>query len=243
MPWSWSTFTSGRRPPAWVSKVICTCFGQSFEEKHIFRRNYICFISLDCRCKKWSFVVGLLITSGQKAKNLRFLGKKIRQIHPNCILCLACKNFEEKNVFFSEKKHNVIFCFGFSARKILVMDEKFMVALLDLLSTCLANMSRMLDNLNIFSQLSGFEPNKVGLLVEDFPQDCRNYIIQVQKIILKTGLLYGWTIFPKFFWIKSVSYLHFWSFFLGRVSIHEFNLSGRMFGEKNFWEKKYKILS
>ena len=35
-----------------------------------------------------------------------------------------------------------------------------MVALLDLLSTCLANKSRILDNLNIFSQLSGYEQKK-----------------------------------------------------------------------------------
>ena len=56
------------------------------------------------------------------------------------------QKLEEKIVFFFKKKHNVIFCFGFSARKILVMDEKFMVALLDLLSTCLANMLRILDS-------------------------------------------------------------------------------------------------
>ena len=36
------------------------------------------------------------------------------------------QKLEEKIVFFFKKKHNVIFCFGFSARKILVMDEKFM---------------------------------------------------------------------------------------------------------------------
>ena len=58
-----------------------------------------------------------------------------------------------------------------------------MVALLDLFSTCLANMSRILDKLNIFSQLSGFEQKEVGVLVQIFPQDCRNYIIRVQKII------------------------------------------------------------
>ena len=37
-----------------------------------------------------------------------------------------------------------------------------MVALLDLLSTCLANMTRILDKSNIFSQLSGFEQKEVG---------------------------------------------------------------------------------
>ena len=87
-----------------------------------------------------------------------------------------------KNCFFFEKTQ-CIFCLGYSARKILVMDEKFMVALLDLFSTCLANMSRILDKLNIFSQLSGFEQKEVGVLVQIFPQDCRNYIIRVQKII------------------------------------------------------------
>ena len=58
-----------------------------------------------------------------------------------------------------------------------------MVALLDLFSTCLANMSRILYKLNIFSQLPGFEQKEVGVLVQIFPQDCRNYIIRVQKII------------------------------------------------------------
>ena len=92
------------------------------------------------------------------------------------------QELEEKIVFFFEKTQ-CIFCLGYSARKILVMDEKFMVALLYLFSTCLANMSRILDKLNIFSQLSGFEQKEVGVLVQIFPQDCRNYIIRVQKII------------------------------------------------------------
>ena len=48
------------------------------------------------------------------------------------------------------------------------MDEKILVALLDLLSTCLANMSRILDNKNIFIQLSGFEQKEVGVLVQNF---------------------------------------------------------------------------
>ena len=171
-----------------------------------------------------------------------FRKKRIRQLHQNCILRLAGKSSKKKIVFFW-RKHNVLFCLGVSVRKILVMDEKFMVALLDLLCTCLANMPRVLDNLNNFSQISGFEQNEVGLLAENFPQDCRHYIIRVQKIILRRGLLYGWKIFPKFFWIKSVSYLHFWSFFLGRVFKHECILCRRMLGRKNFWEKKYKILS
>ena len=102
-----------------------------------------------------------------------------------------CSFFEKNTMFFS--------CFGFSARKILVVDEKFMVALLDLLSTCLANMSRILYNLNIFSQLSGFEQKEVELLVENFPQDCENYIIQVQEIFLRRGLHYGWINFTNFF--------------------------------------------
>ena len=242
MTWSWSTFTSGGRPPAGVSKVIYTCFGQCFEEKHSFRRNYNCFFSLDCNCKKWCFVVGLLITLGQWAKNLQFSGKKDSAASSKLHFTFGRQELEEKNCFFW-RKHNVLFCLGVSARKILVMDEKFMVALLDLLCTCLANMPRVLDNLNNFSQISGFEQNEVGLLAENFPQDCRHYIIRVQKIILRRGLLYGWKVFPKFFWIKSVSYLHFWSFFLGRVSKHECILCRRMLGRKNFWEKKYKILS
>ena len=120
-------------------------------------------------------------------KTYGFSAKRFRQLHQNCILRLAVK----KNCFFFSKKHNVIFCFGFPARKFLVMDEKFMVALLDLLSKCLANMSRILDNMNIFSQLSGFEQKEVGLLVKNFPQDCRIYIIRVQKITLTGNILFG----------------------------------------------------
>ena len=146
-----------------------------------------------------------------------------------------------KKLFFFWKNYNVFFCLWVSARKILVIDEKYMVALLDLLSTCLANMSRILVKLNIFSQLSGFEQNEVGLLVENFPQDCRNYIIRVQKIIFRRGFLCGWKIFPKFFWIKGVSYLQFWRFFFGMVAKHEFNLSSRTFGENNFWEKSLRF--
>ena len=52
--------------------------------------------------------------------------------------------FEEKIVFW--KKHNVSLFFGFSARKILIMDGKFLVALLELLSTCLANLSKILGS-------------------------------------------------------------------------------------------------
>ena len=69
------------------------------------------------------------------------------------------QKLEEKFVSF-EKKDKILFCFGFSARKILVMDEKFMVVLLYLFSTCLANKSKILDNLSIFLQLSGFEQKK-----------------------------------------------------------------------------------
>ena len=243
MTWSWYTFTSAGRPPARVSKVIYTCFEQCFEEKRSFRKNYICIISLDCTCKKWCFVVSLLITSGQWTKNLQFSGKKdsaaSSKLH--CILRLAGKSSTKKIDFFCWKNYNVFFCLWVSARKILVMDEKYMVALLDLLSTCPANMSRILVKLNIFSQLSGFEQNEVGLLVENFPQDCRKYIIRVQKIIFRRGLLCGWKIFPKFFWIKGVSYLQFWRFFFGMVAKHEFNLSSRRFGENNFWEKSLRF--
>ena len=101
-----------------------------------------------------------------------------------------------KKCFFW-KKDNVFVCFGFLARRILVMDEKFMVALLDLLCTCLANMSRIMDNLSIFSQLSGFEQNEVGLLAENFPQDCRHYIIRVQKINLRRGFFVKKKKLPK----------------------------------------------
>ena len=216
--------------------MICTCFGQCFEEKHSFRRSYICYISLDCRCKKWCFVVGLLITSGQWAKNLRSFSKKYSAASSKLHFTSGRQKLEEK-IVFSWKKHNVIFCSGFSARKILVMDEKCMVPLLNLLSMCLANMSRILVKLNIFSQLSGFEQKEVGLLVENFPQDCRNYIIQVQKIIFRRGLLCGWIVFPKLFLDQECKLFALLKTFFGMVAKHEFNLSRGMFGENFFWEK------
>ena len=55
------------------------------------------------------------------------------------------------------------------------MDEKFLVALLESHSTCLANVSIKLDFLNVLLQLSVLERKEVGILVESFPQDCRKY--------------------------------------------------------------------
>ena len=100
--WSWSTFISGGRPPAWVSKVVCTCFGQCFEEKPSFRRNYICYISLDCRCKKWCFVVGLLITSGYWIKNLQFFGRKDPAASSKMHFTFGRQKLEERKVFFGK---------------------------------------------------------------------------------------------------------------------------------------------
>ena len=127
------------------------------------------------------FCCGSSYHFGSMSQKLTVLRQKVSAASSKMHFTFSRKKVEEKIVFFS-KKQNVIFCLGYSARKILVMDEKFMVALLDLLSTCLANMSRILDKLNNLSNLSGFEQNEVGLLVENFPQDCRNYIIRVQKI-------------------------------------------------------------
>ena len=100
-----------------------------------------------------------------------------------------------KNCFFL-KKHNVLFCFGFSSENFLIMDEKFMVALLELNSTCLANVSIKLDILNFLSHLSGTEQKEVGILVNNCPQDCRNYIIRVQKITLTRDIFFE----SIFFW-------------------------------------------
>ena len=215
-----------------------TCFGQCFEEKRSFRRNYFCFISLDCKCQKWCFVLGFFITSVWRAKNLQFFGRKDLAASSKLHFTFGRHKFEEKIVLFLKKKQNVLFCFELSARKILVRDEKFMVALLDLLSTCLANMSRIMDNLSIFWQLSGFEQKEVGVLVQNFPQDCRNYIIRVQKIISRRGLLYGRIIYPKLFLDQECKLFTFLIFFLRRVSKHEGNLSRSIFGDKNFLEKK-----
>ena len=86
----------------------------------------------------------LLSLQVDEPKTYSFSAKCIQQLHQNCILCLAVKSSKKKLFFFWKKL--CFFCFGFPARKHLVMDEMFMVALLDLLSTCLANMSRILDN-------------------------------------------------------------------------------------------------
>ena len=79
------------------------------------------------------------------------------------------------------------------------MDEKFLLAWLESHSTCLANMSVKLDFLNVLLQLSGLERKEVGILVESFPQDCRNYIIRVQKVIFRRDLFYRRIVFPKLF--------------------------------------------
>ena len=158
----------------WMTSGMCVkidlyvCW-QCFEEKHSFRRNYLFFISL--HCKKLCFVVGLLITSGQWAKNLRCFGKKVSAASSKMHFTFGRQKLEEKFVSF-EKKDKILFFFGFSARKILVMDEKFMVVLLYLFSTCLANNSMILDNLSIFLQLSGFEQKK-----SDFQEEISRRIV------------------------------------------------------------------
>ena len=167
------------------------------------------------------------------SQKLTVLRQRLRQLHQKCILRLAGKRSKKKLFFFS-KKHNVMFCLGYSARKILVMDEKFMVALLDLLSTCLANMSRILDKLNIFSELSGFEQKEVGVLVQIFPQDCRNYIIRVQKVFLRKSLLYGRKIFPKLFFDQECKLFALLKFF----SRQGFQTWMHIV-QKNTWRKKF----
>ena len=78
-----------------------------------------------------------------------------------------------------------------------------MIALLESHSTCLANVSIKLDFLNVLLQLSGLDRKEVGILVESFPKDCRNYIIRVRKIILRRDLFYGRINFPKLFLDKE----------------------------------------
>ena len=163
MTWSWSAFTSGGRPPAWVSKVISTCVEQCFDEKPSFRKiNNFC-ISLDIKCRKWCFVVSLFITSGQWAKNLEFFGEKdwaaSSKMHST-----FCRRYFEDKIHFWEKP-NVLFFLGYSASTFLDMDEKFSIALLELHSTCLANVLTKLDFLNFLLQLSGFERKEVWLLL------------------------------------------------------------------------------
>ena len=71
-----------------------------------------------------------------------------------------------------EKKDSVLIFFGFSASDFLVMDEKFVIALLELYATCLANVSKKLGILKFLLHLSGFEQEEVGLLVKIFRRDC-----------------------------------------------------------------------
>ena len=213
--------------------MIYTCFGHSFEEKHGFRKNYICFISLDCKCKKWYFVVGLRIFSGQWAKNLQFFGKKYSEASSKLHFRFGRQKLEEKNCFFLKKTQYFIL-FGRFGHKTSGYGWKVMVALLDLLRTCLANMSRVLDNLTISSQLSGFEQNEVGHLAENFPQDCRNYIIRVQKIILRKSLLYGRIIFPKLFLDQECKLFALLKFF----SRQGFQTWMHIV-QKNTWRKKF----
>ena len=84
---------------------------------------------------------------------------------------------------------------GFSAENFLVMDENFSVALLELHSTCLANVSIKLDILKFLSQLSGFERKEVWL------------VVIISGVIVRTTLYVYWKIFQvvwffgrKFFW-------------------------------------------
>ena len=171
-------------------------------------------------------------------KTYSFSAERIRQLHQNCILRLAGKS-SKKKLFFFWKNHIVLFCFGFSTRNSLIMDEKIIVALLDLLSTCLANISGILDNLNIFSQLSGFEQKEVGVPVQKFPQDCRNYIIRVQRIILRRGSLYERITFPKVFLdqeckLFALLKLFFSAGFLNMNAIcPEVDLAKKTFGKKS----------
>ena len=167
------------------------------------------------------------------SQKLTILRQKVSAASSKMHFTFSRQKLEEKKVFFS-KKHNVIVCLGYSARKVLVMDEKFMVALLDLLFTCLANMSRILDKLNIFSKISGFEQKEVGVLVQIFPQDCRNYIIRVQKIILRKSLLYGRKTFPKLFLDQECRLFALLKFF----SRQGFQTWMHIV-QKNTWRKKF----
>ena len=100
-------FDLWRKSPARVSKLISTCSEQNFDKKLSFRKIYNCFISLDFKCEKWCFVVGLFITSGHWAEILRFSGKgKFGSFI----------KFEEKIVFW--KKHNVSLFFRILGLKI-----------------------------------------------------------------------------------------------------------------------------
>ena len=169
-------FDLWRKSPARVSKLISTCSEQNFDKKLSFRKIYNCFISLDFKCEKWCFVVGLFITSGHWAEILRFSGKgKFGSFI----------KFEENVVFW--KKHNVSLFFGFSAWKFLIMDGKILVALLELNSTCLASVLRKLDLLNILLHLWGCERKEGGLLVKKIPAGLLelHYMIREDHFVMR----------------------------------------------------------
>ena len=195
--WSRSTLTSGGRPPAWVSKVIFTCFGPCFEEKHGSGMKYICFISMDCRCKKWYFVVCLLITSGEWAKNLRFFGKKDSAASSKLHSTFCRRKFEEKIVF--RKKHNVLHFSGLSAKNCLVMDEKFWVALLESHSTCLANVSIKLDFLNVFFTIIWLGAEGSRNSSRKFPAGLSELHYTCPEDHFEKRFFYGRIIFTKLF--------------------------------------------
>ena len=156
-------------------KITYTWLEQFFYDKPSFRKNYKSFISLDFKCKKWCFVVGLSINWGQWTKNLRCFGKKRFGSFIETAFYVLPTKVWRKNC--NSKTTQCFIFLGFSAENFLVMDETFSVALSKLHSTCRANVLIKLDILNVLLQLSGLERKEVGILVESFPQDCRNYII------------------------------------------------------------------
>ena len=96
-----------------------------------------------------------------------------------------------KNCFL--RKTNFLFFLGFSASAFLDMDEKLSIALLELHSTCPANVSTKLVFLNFLLQLSEFERKEVWLLL----------VISV-VIVGTTFYVFKSSLWEKFFLVENI---------------------------------------
>ena len=174
-----------RKTPAKLCNVVSTFYEQCFDEKPSFRKINNFFISLDFKCKVVVLLLVFLSLRIMSHKLTVFRQKTFGSFIKTAFYVLPAKNWRKIVVW---KKHNVLFFFRFSASDFLVMDEKFLIALLQMYSTCLANVSRKLDILKFVLHLSGFEQEEVGLLVKIFQRDCRNHCIRFQKLILTRNI-------------------------------------------------------
>ena len=91
--------TSDEKPSAVFWKMVFKCFEICSNEYYIFRKKYICFISLVSIQKIWCFVIFPVITSRQRSKPLRFFGDEFSAALSKLRFKTADKNFEKKRFF------------------------------------------------------------------------------------------------------------------------------------------------